>query len=68
MAASDLESVYSQLQQVASIDVYKKENIPDALHYKLNVRIGDLVIVTHLGHAVYVNNQTIDWTLNSIDS
>ena len=47
------------------MDVYKKEEIPEYLHYKNNVRIGDLLIVANLGHAIYINNQTINWTINS---
>lgn len=63
--ASDIEYVYKQLKSVKDMDIYKKADIPDNLNYKNNVRIGDLLIVANLGHAIYINNQTINWTINS---
>ena len=47
------------------MDVYKKQDIPDNLHYKNNVRIGDLIIVTKIGYTVYISNQSVNWTVNS---
>jgi ectonucleotide pyrophosphatase/phosphodiesterase family protein 5 len=64
---SDLEYVYKTLKQIQFVDVIKKSEIPDELHYKNNVRIGDLIIVSKLGYSVYINNQTINWTINSGD-
>jgi len=64
---SDIEYVYKTLKNVKNIDVYKKQEIPENLHYKNNARIGDLIVVTHIGHAVYVNNQTVNWTVNNGD-
>ncbi len=49
-----------------NIQVYKKKDIPEELHYKHNVRIGDIVIITKLGYGVYLKNQTINWKINSI--
>ena len=65
--SSDLEYVYKTLKQIKNIDVYKKAEIPDKLHYKLNVRMGDILIVTKVGYCVYINNQTINWELNNGD-
>lgn len=53
------------MKKIESIDVYMKEEIPDELHYKNNVRIGDILLVAHINHSIYINNQTIDWTVNS---
>jgi hypothetical protein len=65
--ASDIDYVYTTLKKVKNIDVYKKNEIPKSLYYKMNVRIGDLVIVTQIGYAVYINNQTVNWTINNGD-
>ncbi len=64
---SDKELIFNKLRAIENIDVYKKAEIPDELHYKLNVRIGDFIIVTKLGYAVYVNTTNIDWSLNNGD-
>lgn len=42
-----------------------KKDIPESLHYKNNVRIGDMIIVANLGHPIYIHNQTVNWTINS---
>lgn len=62
---SDIEYVYKTLKNVANVDVYKKNDIPESLHYKNNVRIGNLIVVTKIGYALYITNQTVNWTLNS---
>ncbi len=49
------------------MEIFKKHEIPDHLHYKNNVRIGDLVIITKLGYGVYVNSQRVNWTINRGD-
>jgi ectonucleotide pyrophosphatase/phosphodiesterase family protein 5 len=64
---ADINYVYTTLKKVSNVDVYKKSEIPVSLYYKLNVRIGDLVIVTQIGYAVYINNQTVDWSVNNGD-
>lgn len=61
----DLDYVYTTLKKIDKFDTYKKEEIPDMLKYKDNVRVGDILIVTKLGYAVYINNQTINWTVTS---
>jgi hypothetical protein len=53
------------LKKVRNIDVYTKQDIPENLHYKNNVRIGDLIVVTKIGYALYISNQSVNWTLNS---
>lgn len=60
-----MDKVYETLKSIKVIDTYKKHEVPDELYYKDNVRIGDIVIVTKLGHAVYINNEPIDWTVTS---
>ena len=65
--ANDIDYVYTTLKKVKNIDVYKKAEIPDELFYKFNVRIGDLLIVTDIGYAVYINNQSVNWTINNGD-
>ena len=32
---------------------------------KKNVRVGDFLISTHVGYSLYINNQTINWTVNN---
>ena len=64
---TDVSVVYNTLRKVPNIDVYMKSDIPDDLHYKLNVRIGDMIIVTKVEYAVYINKQNIDWNLNKGD-
>jgi predicted AlkP superfamily pyrophosphatase or phosphodiesterase len=49
------------------MDIYKKHEVPEHLHYKNNVRIGDLVIITKVGYGVYINNGTINWKINKGD-
>lgn len=47
---------------VENIIVFKKADIPDALHYKNNVRIGDLVIIAKLGYTIVVDKELeVDW-------
>jgi ectonucleotide pyrophosphatase/phosphodiesterase family protein 5 len=64
---TDYAFVYKTLKSIANIDVYKKADIPNNLHYKLNVRIGDFLIITKIGHSVYVNTIQIDWKLTNGD-
>jgi len=64
---TDTEYVYKTLKTVENMEIYKKDEIPDHLHYKNNVRIGDLVIITKLGYGVYINNQQVNWTINRGD-
>ena len=62
---SKLNDVYSALAKVPNIDVYKRDQIPDYLHYKNNDRVGDMIIATNIGYTTYVRTQDIDWTQNS---
>jgi hypothetical protein len=63
--ASHIQSVYDTLSKIENIVVYKKQDIPDSLNYKNNVRIGDIVLVSQPGYAIYVKKQEIDWSVNS---
>jgi ectonucleotide pyrophosphatase/phosphodiesterase family member 5 len=64
---TDVDYVYNILKKIPNMDVYLKSEIPEWLHYKKNVRIGDLLIATHLGYTVYINNETVNWGLNQGD-
>lgn len=64
---TDIDYVYKTLHKVDNIEIYKKKDIPEHLHYKENVRIGDLVIITKIGYGVYINKQNINWTINRGD-
>lgn len=64
---TDIEYVYKTLKTVDNMEIYKKHEIPEHLHYRDNVRIGDLVIITKIGYGVYINNGTIDWKINKGD-
>ena len=64
---ADLEYVYETLKKVPNIEVYLKENIPDKFNYKHNSRIGDILLVTKIGHAVYINREFVNWTINNGD-
>lgn len=62
----DLESVYEKLKEIKNIKVYKKADIPDKLHYKNNVRVGDLLIVAKLGFSIFMNkNTSFEWKKNN---
>jgi hypothetical protein len=61
-----LELVYQKLKAIENIDVFKRNDVPKNLNYKNNVRVGDLVIITHVGYSVYINTTEIDWDLNRI--
>lgn len=63
---SDLEYVYQTLNMIPNVKVYKKESIPEQYNYKHNVRVGDIFLVTNIGYAVYVNQENVNWTINSI--
>ncbi len=57
--------VYKTLKQLDNIHVFKKQDIPDDFHYKNNVRVGDILIVAKLGFSIFLDNQTLDWSLTS---
>lgn len=64
---TDLEYVYTTLKSVPHVDVYLKRDIPARFNYKHNSRIGDILLVTEIGHAVYVNKEAVNWTINNGD-
>lgn len=42
------------------MNVYKKEEFPDDLHYKKNVRFGDLLILADVGYMMYLKQNDSD--------
>lgn len=46
--------VYESLKKIQHINVFKRDEFPDELHYKKNPRFGDLVIVADLGYSIYL--------------
>lgn len=64
---TDIDYVHKTLSQIENIQVFKKKDIPEHLHYKKNVRIGEIVIITKIGYGVYINNQYVNWTINRGD-
>jgi ectonucleotide pyrophosphatase/phosphodiesterase family member 5 len=58
---SHLDDVYKALKYSKHIDAYKKTEIPEQLHFKNNVRVGDIMIVAHLGYTIFFKNDSIDW-------
>jgi len=61
---SDIEYVYRTLKTIPHVDVYKKNEVPQELRYKNNVRVGDIVLATHIGYAVYSKNISINFSIN----
>lgn len=62
----DIDYVYNSMKKINNLDVFKKEEIPDGLHYKSNVRIGDIVIVAKLGYTIWKEpNPDVDWKITS---
>jgi len=44
------------------MDVFKKEEIPEGLNYKKNVRTGHLVLIARLGYVMFLNSsESINW-------
>ena len=60
-----MEYVHKTLSKIDGINVYKKNEIPEDMHYKNNIRVGDMIIVAKIRHSVYVNNISVNWTLTS---
>jgi hypothetical protein len=57
---TNIQKVYNQLSIVNNLDVYLKKDIPDSLHYKNNIRTGDLLVVAHLGYVIFKTNAEAD--------
>ena len=55
-----MELVYSSLKKAKNMNVYKKEEFPDDLHYKKNVRFGDLLILADVGYMMYLKQNDSD--------
>ena len=53
---ANLDEVYNKLKTAQKLDVYKRNEIPDYLHYKKNKRVGDILVAAKLGFTVYLTN------------
>lgn len=62
-----MDLVFEKLKSIPNLDVYKKEEIPESLKYKYNVRIGDIIIVSRPGFATYLKKIDIDWSVTNGD-
>jgi hypothetical protein len=51
--ASDKNQVYEKLKKIEHADVYLKEDVPEELHIKNNVRSGDIMIIAKLGYLLF---------------
>ncbi|CAG7821731.1 unnamed protein product [Allacma fusca] len=49
---SSVNYVYEQLKQIPGVDVYKKADIPENLHYKNNRIVLDILLVSRVGYIV----------------
>jgi hypothetical protein len=49
---SDKDVVCEKLKKAPHVDVFKKEDFPTDLHYKNNIRVGDIIVVAELGYMV----------------
>ncbi|UJR15463.1 hypothetical protein I4U23_002406 [Adineta vaga] len=48
-SAENIDRIYKNLSTIPNLQVYKKSQIPEKYHYKSNVRIGDIFLVSKLG-------------------
>ncbi len=60
------DSCYQALKQMPHMQVWRKSEIPDYLHFGTNDRIGDIVVSPDLGYAAY-NNKWIDGGTHGYD-
>ena len=52
-----MELVYNSLKKAKNMNVYKKGELPDELHYKNNVRHGDILLVADSGYMISVTKK-----------
>jgi len=64
---TNIDYVYKTLKTIENISVLTKHEVPKHYHYKKNIRIGDIVIITKLGWGVYIEKHAINWTINNGD-
>lgn len=57
-AKGKLESVYNKLQNIEGLTVWKKEDVPERLHYSDNPCISSLVVVVEQGWSLFHSNPT----------
>ncbi len=59
----DLDEVFKKISTSNDLIVYKKDHVPDSLHYKNNVRIGDLVVIAKIGYQIMLTKDSrFDWS------
>ena len=63
---ADTAPLYAALARIEHVDVFLKADIPPHLHYKDNVRVGDILLVAHLGYSVWLKKRPIDWQTTSM--
>lgn len=61
-----MDQVYTKLKQAQNVDVYKHDEVPQDLHYKNNPRVGDIVVVAHIGYSLQPHQDSIDWSVHSM--
>jgi hypothetical protein len=49
VVSGHFDEVYSKLQQIPNVTVYKKEDLPESFHYRNNRRVARLMILTDVG-------------------
>ena len=65
--ASNKNLVYEKLKKIENSQVYKAEDIPEELHVKNNVRIGDILVVAKIGYMLMVDENS-SYTLSNLYS
>ena len=59
----DTESIYEALKTVPNYEIYRKNEVPDRFHYRLNSRIGPLVMFPDVGYEIFRSNrEKFDWS------
>ena len=59
----DTDQIYEALKSVPNYQIYKKSEIPQRYHYRLNNRIGPLVMVPNVSYELFRSNRhKFDWS------
>ena len=57
-----MDEIYNKLKKVPNYNIYKKDEVPDRLNYKNNVRIGPLVMFGNVGYEIFKTGRAkFDW-------
>ncbi|XP_043945787.1 glycerophosphocholine cholinephosphodiesterase ENPP6 [Protopterus annectens] len=62
-----LTEVYDQLKAVKSLNVYKKEEIPERFHYKKGIYVSPLTLVAEKGWFITEKRENLPYWQNSTD-